>query len=140
MDVQREEYKEEKKKIIKNVTDQTKKLELNSTKRKKFEEDLAREQIMIDAKVRELRELEQRKHRKDHELKMKENEIEQHKPFTEFLESVVKDKSAVAGESFNSIEEVIFRYRALKETNKDLVNEKSKISYESEELSIQEKK
>ena len=79
---------------------------------------------MIDAKVKELRELEQRKHRKDHELKMKENEIEQHKPFTEFLESVVKDKSAVAGESFNSIDEVIFRYRALKETNKDLVNEK----------------
>ena len=55
-------------------------------------------------------------------------EIEQHKPFTEFLESVVKDKSAAAGESFNSIDEIILRYKALKETNTNLVNEKSKIS------------
>ena len=94
---------------------------------------------MIDAKAKELRELEARKHRKDHELKLKEQEIEQHKPFTEFLESVIKDKSAVAGESFTSIEEVIFRYRALKETNKDLVNEKTKICNEAEELSVTEK-
>jgi len=83
--------------------------------------------------------LEQRRHKKDHELKLKEQEIEQHKPFTEFLESVVKDKSAAAGESFNSIEEVILRYKALKETNKNLVNEKSEISQQSEDLAISEK-
>ena len=56
------------------------------------------------------------------------------------MESVVKDKSSAAGENFSSIEEIIFRYTALKETNKDLVNEKQEISEKSEHLSVEEKK
>ena len=52
---------------------------------------------------------------------MKEQEIELHKPFTEFLDSIVRDQSAAAGETFSSIEEIILRYKALKKTNKDLV-------------------
>ena len=55
---------------------------------------------------------------------MKEADIERHKPFTEFLESVVKDKKATASESFSSVDEIMFRYKALKGTNTDLVNEK----------------
>jgi hypothetical protein len=55
---------------------------------------------------------------------MKELETEKHKPFTEFLENIIKESRATAGGNFSNIEEVIFRYKALKETNKALVNEK----------------
>jgi len=108
-------------------------------KRKKFEDELAKEQILIDGKAKDLKDMVQRKHRKEHELKLKEEEIDSHKPFTSFLESIVNDNSAAGGESFGSIEEIIFRYKALKETNKDLVNEKSEISVKNEELTVEDK-
>ena len=69
---------------------------------------------------------------------MKEQEIEKHKRFTEFLESVVKDKSATGGD-FNSIEDLTARYKNLKEVNKELVNEKTKIGKQGEDLSVNEK-
>ena len=54
-------------------------------------------------------------------MKLQQHDIDRHKPFTEFLESVVNDKNSAAGETFNSIDEIIFRFKALKDTNKDLV-------------------
>jgi hypothetical protein len=70
-------------------------------------------------------------------LKMKEQEIELHKPFTEFLDSIVRDQSAAAGETFSSIEEIILRYKALKKTNKDLVNEKFEINQKREAHAVE---
>jgi len=72
--------------------------------------------------------LEEKKHRKDNEVKSKELEIERHKPLTSFLESVIKDKSSTGGE-FSSIDDLTARYKNLKKVNKDLVSEKTKISY-----------
>jgi hypothetical protein len=66
---------------------------------------------------------------------MKKEEITKHIRFTEFLESVVKDKSTTGGD-FASIEDLTARYKNLKEVNKELVNEKTKIGLQGEELSI----
>ena len=54
---------------------------------------------------------------------MKEQEIENHKPFSAFLESIIKDKH-IAEAGFSSIEDLTARYKNLKEVNKTLVTEK----------------
>ena len=65
-------------------------------------------------------------------------DLKRHEKFSEFLESVVKDKSGDK-EGFEDIEDLQKRFKSLKNENKLLVQRKASINKEMEEARAREK-
>ena len=65
-------------------------------------------------------------------------DLKRHEKFSEFLESVVKDKSGDK-EGFTDIADLQDRFKSLKNENKQLVQRKSNINKEMEEARSREK-
>lgn len=65
---------------------------------------------------------------KERILKEKQEDLDRHKKFSEFLESVVNDKSGDK-EGFNDIEDLQNRFKSLKNENKQLMQRVSYILF-----------
>lgn len=71
------------------------------------------------------------------DLEYKEEQLNQYRKFTNFLQSVVNDKS---GESFNDITDLQNRFKSLKNENKLLIQQKRKLQYQLDQAKFNEKK
>ena len=91
--------------MINDVTEKTAILSQNTVKRKNEEEKVNYEKAQIEKKEREIKELQATLQEKERILKEKQEDLDRHKKFSEFLESVVNDKSGDK-EGFNDIEDL----------------------------------
>lgn len=97
-------------------------------KRKGEQKKLEEEKQDIDRKQAEIKELERRLEEKNQLLEEKEADLERHKIFSNFLESVVQDKSGDK-EGFESIADLQNRFKSLKNENKNLLARVSTCSF-----------
>lgn len=104
--------------MIEQVARDTKDLQENAAQRKQLEDKLAVEQREIERKQNEMNHKEQDLKELKRELERKENQLNSYKKFTNFLQSVVNDKS---GESFNDITDLQNRFKSLKNENNMLI-------------------
>lgn len=111
--------------MINDVTEKTVILQQNSLKRKNEEEKLAKEKSEIDKKQKEIQELQNILQEKERLLDEKERDLQRHRIFSTFLESVVQDKSGDK-EGFTGIEDLQDRFTSLKNENKTLMTRVSK--------------
>ena len=100
LDIERENYRISQKEMITKVGEETQKLQRNAAHRKQLEDKLAVEQRDIERKQAEINAKEYDMKQLTQDLMTKEDQLHSYKKFTNFLQSVVNDKS---GESFNDI-------------------------------------
>lgn len=75
----------------------------NANKRKNEEQKLEIEKNLIIEKEKQIEELNKKLSVKKQKLKEKKEELQKHKKFNEFLESVVNDKNGDDNKEFNDI-------------------------------------
>lgn len=136
--MQRQQYKEEQQQMINDVTEKTVILQQNSLKRKNEEEKLAKEKAEIAKKHKEIEELRAVLTEKEQYLEEKNRDLQRHRIFSTFLESVVHDKSGDK-EGFTGIDDLQDRFKSLKSENKTLMSRKQAINQEMEEARAREK-
>ena len=73
-----------------------------------------------------IKELEEKREKKKKKLEIRRMELEKHKKFNEFLESIVNDKNSDTKE-FEQIADLENRFHNLKQENKKLMNRVSLI-------------
>lgn len=111
--------------MIQEVTEQTARLSTFSLKTKTEEEKLAKEKKQIDIKNAQIEELERLKGGTEIQLQEKQKDLEKHKLFSDFLQSMCttddKDKERNTEgftEGFTEIIDLQNRFISLKEENK----------------------
>tara|TARA_B110000285_G_C15033531_1_gene568012 strand:- start:556 stop:891 length:336 start_codon:yes stop_codon:yes gene_type:complete len=111
--------------MIQEVTEQTARLSTFSLKTKTEEEKLAKEKKEIDIKNAQIEELERLKGGTEIQLQEKQKDLEKHKLFSDFLQSMCttddKDKERNTEgftEGFTEIIDLQNRFISLKEENK----------------------
>ena len=106
--------------MIKQVKDSISVITTNANKRKIEEAKLEQEKQAIDQKKQQIMELEKKLEAKRKKLGEKRDELEKHKKFNEFLESVVYDKNDDNRE-FEDIEKLQDRFKNLRRENEALM-------------------
>lgn len=124
--------------MIDDVSVQTQQLQLYSLKRKQEEEKLNAEKKSIQQKKDQIEELQKTLAATEVQLKEKQEDLDRHKIFSTFLQSVVNDKSG-DNEGFNEIIDLQNRFISLKEENKQLMKRKAHINQMMEQARAQEK-
>lgn len=105
--------------MINDVTEKTVILQQNSLKRQNEQEKLAKEKAEIAKKRKEIEELKAVLAAKQQNLEEKDRDLQRHRIFSTFLESVVHDKSGDK-EGFNGIDDLQDRFKSLKSENQNL--------------------
>ena len=120
LEATRAETKAQQDKMVREVTAKVQDLSNNGAKRKAEADKLQREQLEIENKQKEIKQLRAQLMDKEGALEQKKMDYEKHKIFSHFLESVVQDTGG-ENEGFDGIDELQARFKSLKNENKNLM-------------------